>query len=413
MSSYDLIVVGAGPAGSGAARTAAKNGLRTLLLEKDRFPRNKLCGGGVTPKVLKLLDFKLPDGLIERKVNSVRIHTTEHEYHFEKTGTIAYMTSRSKFDHFLAQKATEAGAELSDANPVYRIGTSDSGVEVKTRYGIFKAKMLIGADGMGGPSAREGKFYERWKPDQVAYAIESDLPVGEDAVEDFIGPERYFDIYFGVSAAGYGWIFPKDDHLTIGIGCKLSSLRDARALFYNFVKGITKLAGVEIPKPQAHLVPIGGAAIVPLVRDRILLAGDSGGFVEPLLGEGIYFSILGGQIAAKVCAEACSSNRFDSQFLTKYETLCQESFLNDFGVAYWLARTTYLEQDNMDSFSRFFLGDKRVQECVIGLLDGSVTYREAQLKLSWPYFKYRLARLGMPFYSNRSLDAEPSRGLNE
>jgi len=249
---------------------------------------------------------------------------------------------------------------------------------------------------MGGPSAREGKFYERWKPDQVAYAMESDLPVGEEAVEDFIGPQQYFDIYFGVSAAGYGWIFPKDDRLTVGIGCKLSSLRDARALFYNFVKQITKLSGVEIPKPQAHLVPIGGAAIVPLVRDRILLAGDSGGFVEPLLGEGIYFSILGGQIAAKVCAEACMSNRFNAQFLTKYQALCQEAFLDDFGIAYRLARTSYLEQDNMDSFSRFFLQEKPVQECIVGLLDGSVTFREAQRKLSWPYFKYRLAKLGMP-----------------
>ncbi len=386
---YDLIVVGAGPAGSGAARTAAKNGLKTLLLEKDRLPRNKLCGGCVTPKVLRLLDFRLPDELIERKVNSVRIHTTEHEYHFEKGDTIAYMTSRSKYDHFLAQKAAEAGAELSDANPVYRIDTLDSRVEVKTPNGVFHAKMLIGADGMGGPSAREGKFYERWKTDQVAYAMESDLAVGEEAVEEFIGPEQYFDVYFGVSAAGYGWIFPKDDHLTVGIGCKLSSLRDARALFYNFVNQITKPDGVEIPRPQAHLVPIGGAAIVPLVRDRILLAGDSGGFAEPLLGEGIYFSILGGQIAANVCTEACSSNRFDSQFLTKYETLCQEAFLNDFGVAYWLARRSYLEQDNMDSFSRFFLGEKHVQECIIGLLDGSVTYSEAQRKLSWPYFKYR------------------------
>jgi flavin-dependent dehydrogenase len=151
-----------------------------------------------------------------------------------------------------------------------------------------------------------------------------------------------------------------------------------------------------MPKPQAHLVPIGGAAIVPLVRDRMLLAGDSGGFVEPLLGEGIYFSILGGQIAANVCTEACMSNRFDAQFLTKYRALCQEAFLDDFGTAYWLARTSYLEQDNMDSFSKFFLREKHVQECIVGLLDGSITYREAQRKLSWPYFKYRLARLGMP-----------------
>ena len=123
--------------------------------------------------------------------------------------------------------------------------------------------------------------------------------------------------------------------------------------------------------------------------------------MEPLLGEEIYFSILGGQIAAKVCAEACSSNRFDSQFLTKYETLCHEAFLDDFGIAYRLARTSYLGQDNMDSFSRFFLGEKHAQECIIGLLDGSVTYHEAQRKLSWPYFKYRLARLGMPFYSKQ------------
>ncbi|HXY83668.1 MAG TPA: NAD(P)/FAD-dependent oxidoreductase [Candidatus Saccharimonadales bacterium] len=399
MSQYDLIVVGAGPAGSGTAGTAAKLGLKTLLLEKDRLPRDKLCGGGVTPKVLNLLDFKLPDELIERRVKSVRIHTEDHEYRFQKGSTIAYMTSRSKFDHFLAQRAVDNGVELLDANPVYGIDSTDTGLEVKTRNGVFHSKMLVGADGIGGPSARQGKFYERWQPDQVAYAIESEIPVGEKAVEEFIGPEQYFDIYFGVSTSGYGWIFPKNDHLTVGIGCRLNRLRDARALFYDFVKRITKLIDIEIPKPQAHLVPIGGAAKVPLVRDRILLAGDAGGFAEPLLGEGIYFSILGGQIAAKVCSEAVSKNRFDAEFLSVYKSLCQEAFLKDFDIAYWLARMSYLEQYNMDSFSKFFLGEKTVQECIIGLLDGSITYRDAQRKLTWPYFKYRLARLGIPFYS--------------
>ena len=404
MSLYDIIVVGAGPAGSAAARTAAKNGLKTLLLEKYKMPRNKLCGGGVTPKVLKVLDFTVPDELIERSVNSVRIHTREHEYRFEKGSTIAYMTSRSKFDFFLAQKAVDAGAELSDANMVRNIDAFDSGVKVKTQRGDFQVKMLIGADGMNGPSACEGKFYKHWKPDQVAYAIESDLEVGEKAVDDFMGPERYFDIYFGVSAAGYGWIFPKSDRLTAGVGCKLSSLHDAHAFFDNFVKKVSGGVNIEIQKPQAQLVPIGGAAMVPLVRDRILLAGDAGGFAEPLLGEGIYYSILGGQIAANVCTEACSVDLFNSSFLSKYEKLCHETFLDDFNVAYWLARASYLEQDNIDSFSRFFLGEKRVQECIIGLLDGSTSYREAQRKLSWPYFKYRLARLGMPIYSKESLN---------
>ncbi len=82
----------------------------------------------------------------------------------------------------------------------------------------------------------------------------------------------------------------------------------------------------EIPKPQAHLIPLGGAAEVPKARDRILLAGDSAGFAEPLLGEGIYFSIWGGQIAADVAAEACEQEKFDREFLSQYERRCWNAF---------------------------------------------------------------------------------------
>ena len=183
------------------------------------------------------------------------------------------------------------------------------------------------------------------------------------------------------------------------MGCRLSKLRDAHALFNGLVKQVPQLAGREIPKPQAHLIPLGGAAKVPSVTDRILLAGDTAGFAEPLLGEGIYFSILGAQIAAQTAAEACQNNRFDKEFLDRYEQRCRNAFGTDFDVAYRVACFSYLEQYDMDRVAKFFFSERKVQECMVGLMDGSLRYRDVELKLAWPYFKYRLAKLGLPFYS--------------
>lgn len=394
-----MIVVGAGPAGASAARTAAQRGLKTLLIEKDRVPRNKLCGGGVTPKVLTRFDFNLPEGLMEREVRSTRIHVDDETYEFESKHTMVHMTSRTNFDAYLTDKAVEAGVELKDGNPVQRVEVTESQVNVKTSDKSYSSRVLIGADGIGGPTARTVGLYDRWRASEVSYAIESEIPVGERAVDDFLGNPAYFDLYFGVSPAGYGWVFPKGDHLTVGVGCRLSSLRDARGLFDTFVKRVAAVNGVSVPKPQAHLIPLGGAANVPIASDRILLAGDSAGFAEPLLGEGIYFAVWGAQLAAQVAAQACSEDKYDRRTLAKYEQLCREAFGVDFDVAYQFARFSYLEQYDMDGVTRFFLGEKKVQECMMGLIDGTIRYRDARMKLAWPYFKYRLAKLVSPFYS--------------
>jgi geranylgeranyl reductase family protein len=371
--------------------------LKTLLLEKERIPRNKLCGGGVTPKVLKLLDFNLPNEIIESAPTSARIHVGPNCFFFHSMGPLVYMTSREKFDTLLVRKAAEAGAEVKDGTPVQNLVRHPSFIEVLTRHGPSKAMMVIGCDGMGGPTARAIGLYGRWEPTDVAYAIESEVRVGEGAVHEFMGPEQYFDVYFGVSPAGYGWIFPKDDHLTVGVGCRLSKLRDGPELFKSFVGSITELKGHEIPCPQAHLIPLGGAGYVPTVSDRVLLAGDSAGFAEPLLGEGIYFAIRGGQIAAQIVEEACRTEKFDAEYLKEYERRCQGDFGIDFEFAFRLARLSYLENYDMDGLAKFFFSDKRFHQCMIGLMDGSIRYREVRTKLAWLYLKYRLAKLRLPF----------------
>ena len=303
------------------------------------------------------------------------------------------MTSRAKFDAFLTEKAEDAGVEVKDRTQVTGIATHQSGCEVITQNGSLQARMVIGADGMGGPTARTSHLYESWNPTQVAYAIESEVPVGEDSVRNFIGEEEHFDIYFGVSPAGYGWVFPKNDHLTVGVGCRLSELKDAQGLFHSFLKVVPELEGHEIPSPEAHLIPLGGAARVPLATERLLLAGDSAGFAEPLLGEGIYFAILSGQVAAGVTEQACRKDRFDRKSLRTYAQQCQSKFGTDFDSAFRLASASYLETYDMDRVGRIFFSDKRFHACMIGLMDGTVRYRDLQTKLLWPYLKYRLEKL--------------------
>ena len=389
-------MIGAGPAGSTAARRAAQLGLTSLLLEKEKMPRNKLCGGGVTPKVLKLLDFKIPEEIMESAPTSARIHIGSNCVSFHSPDPLVYMTSREKFDALLAKKAAEAGVEVKDGTLVQNLVRHQSFIEVQTPHGSFEAPMVVGCDGTGGPTARAAGLYARWEPSEVAYAIESEVPVGEEEVRQFMGVERFFDVYFGVSPAGYGWVFPKDDHLTVGVGCRLSKLRDGPELFNGFLRSVPELQGHEIPSPQAHLIPLGGAVQVPVVADRILLAGDSAGFAEPLLGEGIYFAIKSGQIAAQISEEARRIKRFDAQFLSKYERHCESAFGADFDFAFRMARQSYLENYDMDGVAKYFFSHKKFHECLVGLMNGTIRYRDLQTKLAFLYFKYRLAKLGLP-----------------
>ena len=104
-------------------------------------------------------------------------------------------------------------------------------------------------------------------------------------------------------------------------------------------------------------------------------------------------------MAVQVAVEASREDRCDEKSLAKYERRWREAFGVDFDIAYDLACMSYLDQYDMDRVARYLFDEKKVQECMVGLMDGSVRYRDAKVRLAWPYFKYRLARLGLPFYS--------------
>ncbi|MHA2042961.1 MAG: NAD(P)/FAD-dependent oxidoreductase [Candidatus Thorarchaeota archaeon] len=154
--SYDVIVVGAGPAGSITAHDCAKAGLKTLLLEKSKHPREKPCGGAVMYRGLHILRGRLPAGLVERRIHGLRFILPSGEgVEFSSKKLIGITAFRERFDEFLAQRAADAGADLREMTKVRHASTGPDGVSVFTANGKeINAQYLVGADGVNSVVAR-------------------------------------------------------------------------------------------------------------------------------------------------------------------------------------------------------------------------------------------------------------------
>ncbi|HEY7294938.1 MAG TPA: geranylgeranyl reductase family protein [Dehalococcoidia bacterium] len=287
---YDAIVVGAGPAGSTAARELAARGGSVLLLERARFPRDKPCGGGVTPRAAKLLPFDLSP-VVERSVDGVYFSLKLREGFARRSPSVlTVLTQRRRLDAFLVQQAEQQGAIFHDGDAATGVELRADGVTVVSRGGRQHGRVLIGADGANGVVARlTGLAGTR----DLAVALEGNVPC------DGAFPQRWQHLIgmdLGGIPGGYGWLFPKGDHLNVGVGgwqYLAGGLRhrlDELCAFYGLQRErLVDLRGYQLPvrRPGA-----------PLARGRVALAGDAAGLLDPLSGEGIYAAIYSGRLAA-------------------------------------------------------------------------------------------------------------------
>ncbi len=350
-----MIVAGAGPAGSMAARLLAERGARVLLLDKSRFPRDKPCGGGVTLRAAAVLDVDLSP-VIERAIHGARFSLRlgeSFDRRFEQP--IAYMTQRSRLDSYLAERATEAGAEFRDGAPLREIdpafgGTSSFNHTVRTDSDAYTAQILIGADGANGLVGRTLGL----RPDyDEAVALEGNIPYTPDI------PEAWRDVFgldLGGMAGGYGWVFPKGDHLNVGVGAwKYASFMLRPKLFelarrHGFPQSsVENLRGHHLP------VRIPGS---PIARGHVAVVGDAAGLVDPLSGEGIHMAFASGRLAAEEALRVLAGEAAD---MSGYEAAVDRELQTELTVSRRLqelvtfAPPPYLAlMRRSDRFWRFF-----------------------------------------------------------
>lgn len=325
---YDLIVIGAGPAGSTAARVALRHGLRVALVDKAAFPREKLCGGGVTGRAMGHLDRafgSLPPGLFHRS-DRVRMVAGQSLLGVETGVPVILMTMRKDFDAALRAKAIEAGAADFCGQ---RIGDMDlsAGRVVLANGRALSAPVIIGADGVNSTVAR-ALFGRSHDPNQVAFALEVEIP-GESSAE--------LELDLLAAPWGYGWDFPKRGGRTLGIGGVAKRNPDLRPRFEAWLRerGIDP-AKVKI---KGHHLPMGEVRRVP-GRGHVLLAGDAAGLVDPITGEGIGWAVHSGQLAAEAAVKALQEGK-PEQALALYQASAGP-MLKELARARFLARLVYI-----------------------------------------------------------------------
>jgi geranylgeranyl reductase family protein len=289
----DVVIVGAGPAGCAAAYDLAAGGMAVLLLDRHEFPRRKTCAGGLTAKSLRALRYRI-DPLIQRTVHTLAISCRlRRQRRLRSADPVCYLVERSAFDAFCLQRTLSAGARFARIRRIVKIAESDGGVSMITDRGEVRSRFLIGADGV---HSRVRRLTGRFAHIRCAFAVEgiverppsATLPLGFD---------------FSWVKDGYGWVFPKNGHINVGLYGLRPDVRLTRRHLADYAA--RRIGGPPPVRVAGYPLGIGGWRYRP-GRGRVLLTGDAAGLVDPLLGEGLYNAITSGQQAAAAILTAAT-----------------------------------------------------------------------------------------------------------
>jgi len=284
---WDAIVVGAGPAGCAAAYDLASAGRAVLLLDRAEFPRHKACAGGLTRKSLRALRYSVSP-VTRETVSAIVVEKKRGEAATLAGRTaVCAMTVREELDDFCLRRTIEAGAKFARIGPIVAIDTAGDGVRVETAERTYRGRFLVGADGVHS-RVRQLLYGERPPWLRRGFALEAEVRTGGAGDGDLV-----FDL--AGARQGYGWIFPKGDHVNVGLYTESDEEKLDRTRLQAYIQA--RFGDVHVGRVTGQFLGFG-AENAPVAEGRVFLAGDAGGFADPLTGEGIYGAIASGQAAA-------------------------------------------------------------------------------------------------------------------
>lgn len=310
---HDVIVAGSGPSGASSALFLAREGIDVLIIEKKRLPRYKVCAGGTSKVTFDILGVppKYFDAFDIERLKIV-YRGEEKEYSIP-VGSI-FTVNRRDFDYKLTILACQSGAKLIEEEEVVKIEDEGKSITVETNLGHrFKARYLIGADGIGSRIARFIGSDFRYL---IPLAIQKDIPC--------INPDPTIYLFMGLVPMGYGWIFPKNGMISVGLGAYKFPPKELPKVLSGILRDFKHQ---NIPL-LAHPIPFYRGKR-RLARGNILLVGDSAHIADPFSGEGIRNGVKSAKVAEEVIIEAIKKNKNLEYYTEKiYRLLARELFIS-------------------------------------------------------------------------------------
>jgi geranylgeranyl reductase family protein len=292
---FDVVIVGAGPAGASCAKRACELGLSVLVLEAAVFPRSKPCAAGLTTRAVELLG----DGVgvcFHDSAQTLRLRLGAVTLRWTGEIPVIRTTTRREFDSVLADEAAAAGAIFVFGSRVDGVVEDADCVNVAAGGRIYRGRFVVGADGAGSVVAH-GIWGKHARLSGAVYVRA--LPPSSDD----LAPHRgVITLDPTATTRGYGWVFPKNDHLNVGVYAQRSLSKALTEDLKMFLE-TGGFGGWRTEGPFAAPIPVTPRAGGP-TRGRVLLAGDAAGLADPVAGEGIPHAVASGRIAAEAIAAA-------------------------------------------------------------------------------------------------------------
>jgi geranylgeranyl reductase family protein len=377
MEYHEVAIVGGGPAGSTCASELAKNGVDVALFDHSH-PREKPCGGAISGRIFE--DFKFPKNIIERHIDWLILENQNgiKTKIFRKNMGIVVM--RKKFDYYLFNQAKKFANIIEER--VIDVKKDGNFWKIRTNDKKFKTKILIGADGCS--SLVRKKVFKPIHKNLLGHCVGYHLPHKKEYIEKkFLNALELYFIGKPYVNIGYVWIFPKSEHVTIGIGARLGTENMKQSLdkFIDLHPAANRLSKISLRniKIHSHLVPaISDANFfnLPTTGKNWILIGDAAGHVNPITGEGIYYAMTGGKLAAKSYLEGD---------IKLFEIFWRKKYGSDL---YYGARLQKLFYNS--NFTNKLIDESKkskiLQELILNVICPQVSYKDFLNKNLWKLF---------------------------